>query len=89
MLRRHQVFVHKETKGAWLCSRCPKSALPLKTLMIKEKHLLSKKRIENCPQFKFFVTAKRSQSALQPNRGCVILSLVGCDNRIITNKCQS
>ena len=24
-LKRHRVFVHKETKGAWLCEKCPKS----------------------------------------------------------------
>ena len=25
-LKRHKVFVHKETEGAWLCEKCPKSA---------------------------------------------------------------
>ena len=24
-LKRHVVFVHKNTKGAWLCEKCPKS----------------------------------------------------------------
>ena len=29
-LRRHKVFVHNETKGAWLCERCPKTVFFMK-----------------------------------------------------------
>ena len=39
-LRRHKVFVHKETKGAWLCVECPKSAFFSKSTF--DKHMKSK-----------------------------------------------
>ena len=39
-LRRHKVFVHKETEGAWLCEMCPKSALFSKSTF--EKHMKTK-----------------------------------------------
>jgi hypothetical protein len=39
-LRRHKVFVHKETEGAWLCEMCPKSAFFSKTTL--EKHMKTK-----------------------------------------------
>ena len=39
-LRRHKVFVHKETKGAWLCVECPKSAFFSKSTF--EKHMKTK-----------------------------------------------
>ena len=41
-LRKHKVFVHKETKGVWLCERCPKSMFLSKSTYekhLKEKHL--------------------------------------------------
>ena len=40
-LRKHKVFVHKETKGVWLCERCPKSMFLSKATFekhMKEKH---------------------------------------------------
>jgi NAD-dependent SIR2 family protein deacetylase len=39
-LRRHKVFVQKETKGAWLCAECPKSAFFSKSTF--DKHMKSK-----------------------------------------------
>ena len=39
-LRRHKVFVHKETEGAWLCEMCPKSAFFSKSTF--EKHMKTK-----------------------------------------------
>ena len=39
-LRRHKVFVHKQTDGAWLCEMCPKSAFFSKTTF--EKHMKTK-----------------------------------------------
>jgi hypothetical protein len=39
-LKRHKVFVHKETKGAWLCVKCPKSAFFSKSTF--EKHMKTK-----------------------------------------------
>ena len=40
-LRRHRVFVHKETKGAWLCAECHKSAFFSKSTF--EKHMKTPK----------------------------------------------
>ena len=40
-LKKHKVFVHKETKGVWLCEICPKSAFFSKATFnkhVKEKH---------------------------------------------------
>jgi len=39
-LRRHKVFVHNETKGAWLCERCPKTVFFLKSMF--DKHMINK-----------------------------------------------
>ena len=39
-LRRHRVFVHKQTEGAWLCPKCPKSAYFSKSTF--EKHMRTK-----------------------------------------------
>ena len=39
-LKRHRVFVHKETKGAWLCVKCPKSAFFTKSSF--ERHMKTK-----------------------------------------------
>ena len=39
-LRRHKVFVHKQTEGAWLCEKCPKSAFFSKSTF--EKHMKTK-----------------------------------------------
>ena len=39
-LKKHKVFVHKDTKGAWLCQKCPKKVFFTKTMF--EKHLTSK-----------------------------------------------
>ena len=39
-LKRHKVFVHKETKGAWLCVECPKSAFFSKSSF--ERHMKTK-----------------------------------------------
>ena len=39
--KRHRVFVHKETRGVWLCERCPKSVFFSKATFakhIREKH---------------------------------------------------
>ena len=40
-LRKHKVFVHNDTKGAWLCEKCPKTVFFLKTMFdkhMKDKH---------------------------------------------------
>ena len=39
-LRRHKVFVHKQTEGAWLCPKCPKVASFSKSTF--EKHMRTK-----------------------------------------------
>ena len=39
-LRRHKVFVHKETEGAWLCQKCPKRAFFSQSTF--EKHIADK-----------------------------------------------
>ena len=39
-LRRHKVFVHKETEGAWLCEKCPKRAFFSQSTF--EKHIADK-----------------------------------------------
>ena len=39
-LRRHKVFVHKETQGAWLCEKCPKRAFFSQSTF--EKHIADK-----------------------------------------------
>ena len=40
-LKRHKLIVHKDTTGAWLCRRCPKSAFFTKSKFdqhMKDKH---------------------------------------------------
>jgi hypothetical protein len=40
-LKRHKVFTHKETKGAFFCEKCPKSVFFLKKTYehhLKDKH---------------------------------------------------
>ena len=39
-LRKHKVFVHNDTKGAWLCERCPKTVFFMKSMF--EKHMKNK-----------------------------------------------
>ena len=39
-LRKHKVFVHNETKGAYLCERCPKTVFFMKSMF--EKHMKNK-----------------------------------------------
>ena len=39
-LRKHKVFVHNDTKGAWLCDRCPKTVFFMKSMF--EKHMKNK-----------------------------------------------
>jgi len=40
-LKRHKVFTHKQTDGAWFCQRCPKSVFFSKSTYenhLKDKH---------------------------------------------------
>ena len=39
-LKKHKVFVHKETEGVWLCPRCPKSMFLTKSMF--ERHVKTK-----------------------------------------------
>ena len=39
-LKRHKVFVHKDTKGVWLCDSCPKKIFFSQTMF--EKHMRDK-----------------------------------------------
>lgn len=39
-LKRHKVFVHNDTKGAWLCEKCPKKVFFVQTAF--EKHMNEK-----------------------------------------------
>ena len=39
-LKKHMVFVHNDTQGAWLCERCPKKVFFVKTNY--EKHVNEK-----------------------------------------------